>query len=1059
VFADGHFQLPIPWKAGVVIPDNKQMAISRLRNLRANLLKRGLFEAYGAEIEKLLQKGYAEVAPDHQLFSSETWYLPHHLVLNPKKPGKLRVVFDCAARFQNESLNDKCHSGPDLLNRLFNVLLRFREHKFAFGGDVAAMYMQVVIPPEQRDALRFLWFSSKGEIVAFRMTRHLFGGVWCSSSSTYALRKCLFLNPDDPPSPDVQSVILNSFYVDDCLHSAESEEQLVVDALGTRDALLRGGFRLTKFVSNATDLLTRLPSDECVSEGRDFSHDPKVLGIRWNVDADEFYFQIDFEIDRDRTKRDALRILSSIYDPLGLLAPFVLPGKLILQEAVRLKLAWTDILPDPLLKSWKDWLHCLTVVVQDFRVPRCIKPCLSNYCVCELHAFSDASERALGCCVFLRCIDRFGFIQVSLVCSKGRLAPIKSMSIPRLELDAAVMSVKVHNTLSEELRTALCPTYFWTDSEIVLKYIFNESKRFMTFVANRISIIRSATDLNQWHHIPGKLNVADFVTRGLYAVDKRWMCGPDFLQRPRSEWKLEAKVNADLEDDVELKKAATALATAAEIVEHPIDTLTRHHSTWIGLKKAVAALRRVWASWKKERSLTGCFTPAELRDAEVCVINHVQSKHYKGDVERLSNSKSLSPSSSIARLDPFIDEDGLLRVGGRLRHTPAQGFCLHPVIVSHKHRVAELIARHYHNIAHLGTEWVVSHIREKFWLTHIRSIVRKVRYDCRICRRLFGAPLEQKMADLPAFRTNPGDPPFSVVGIDCFGNFTVKRGRSNVKRYGCIFCCLATRAVHLEVLDSMDTSSLLNALRRFMARRGTPKKIVTDNGTNFVGGRREMFSLRNDVEWVFQTPHASHMSGAWERLIRTVRKVLAGMMPCRINLSDDALQTLFCEVERMVNSRPITKVSEDVSDGSALTPNHLLMMNHCPAFSPGSFVEADIYRQRWRCIQHLADVFWRKWVLEYLPELQKRSKWLSEKRCLSVGDVVLVSEENTPRGVWPMGLVIEVKKSADMRVRSCKLRLKNGSELWRPVTKCIFLKGAIKKFFFCLFLSLMLLRL
>ena len=1039
-FVDGKFQLPIPWKPGADVPDNKRLALSRLRNLRTSLQKRGLYEPYNAEINKLLQKGFAEEVPKNPKASSErtVWYLPHHLVLNPKKPGKLRVVFDCAACFDGESLNDKCQSGPDLLNRLFCVLVRFRQHAFAFSGDVEAMYMQVAIPPEQRDALRFLWYSPAGEIITYRMTRHLFGGIWCSSSSTYALRKSLHLDSDVPPSAAVQSVVLNSFYVDDCLHSSETTGELVHAALGARDVLLLGGFRLTKFVANCSDLLEKLPADDCISEGKDFCSDSKVLGVRWDVGDDVFYFQLDLDISGEPTKRDVMCVLSSIYDPLGFLTPFVLRGKIIFQETVRLKLGWSDVLPESLLKPWKDWINRISAIVCNLRIPRCIKPCLSSDCVCELHIFSDASERALGCCAYMRCVDRNGFIHVSLICSKSKVAPIKTVSIPRLELDAAVMSVKIECTLRAEMSIDLGPSFFWTDSEIVLKYIANESSRFMTFVENRVSVIRSVTDLQQWHHIPSQENIADVITRGLPASNNRWLQGPAFLHEHRSNWKWpEVDLRIDC-DSMEVKKSSTALETRV-VEELPIDRLASHYSSWVSLKKAVAWWWRLMRILRHESVESDCLKPSELRDAETFILRHVQHSFYRTEIGRLSDSKSIPTSSSIIALDPFLDDAGLLRVGGRLRH--AREFYAHPVLIPHRHPVANLIAKHHHDEAHLGTEWVVSRIREKFWITHARSVVKNVRHDCRTCRRLFDPHCEQMMADLPPFRVSSHEPPFSNVGIDCFGPFLVKRARSEVKRYGCIFSCMVTRAIHLEMIDCLDTNSFLNAFRRFVARRGMPKRIISDNGTNFVGARRAMFATNNDVEWIFQPPHASHMNGAWERLIRTVRKVLVGIVPRNIPLTDESFRTLLCEVERIVNSRPLTKVSDDVSDSAALTPNHILLLNHCPVVSPGSFSDSDIYRQRWRCVQHLADVFWQKWLREYLPELQRRSKWRSSKRNAAVGDVMLVQEDHTPRGVWPLGLVTEVKRSSDDKVRSCKLRLKNGSELWRPITKCVFLEG------------------
>jgi len=268
---------------------------------------------------------------------------------------------------------------------------------------------------------------------------------------------------------------------------------------------------------------------------------------------------------------------------------------------------------------------------------------------------------------------------------------------------------------------------------------------------------------------------------------------------------------------------------------------------------------------------------------------------------------------------------------------------------------------------------------------------------------------------------------------------------------------MITRAVHIEKIDSLDTDSFLNALRRFSSRRGYPEKIFCDNGTNFVGGKAEMsrslkdldqgliqkYCISKRTEWIFNPPGASHMGGVWERVIRTIRKVIAGLIPLSCSMSDESLNTLFCEVEAIINGRPLTKCSNDVSDLSPLTPNHLLLMRELPALPPGIFSEADVYRRRWRCVQHYANVFWQRWLKEYIPELQKRSKWLNETRNLQKGDLVLIVEENMPRGVWPLGVVTEAYRSKDGLVRSVKLRTKSTC-LVRPVTKVVLLEGSVQ---------------
>ncbi|XP_072043020.1 uncharacterized protein [Amphiura filiformis] len=314
------------------------------------------------------------------------------------------------------------------------------------------------------------------------------------------------------------------------------------------------------------------------------------------------------------------------------------------------------------------------------------------------------------------------------------------------------------------------------------------------------------------------------------------------------------------------------------------------------------------------------------------------------------------------------------------------------------------------------------------------------------------------MADLPANRLQADEPPFTNTGVDYFGPFLIKQGRTTRKRYGVIFTCLASRAVHLEVATNLDTSSCINTLRRFMSRRGPVKQIHSDNGTNLVGASRELeqalheldqevierFSTNQGITWNFNPPAASHHGGVWERHIRTVRKILNAILTeqylktCR---GEEELHTFMCEVEHIMNSRPLTRVSSDPGDLNVITPNGLLLLKSNVTLPPGSFNERDVYaRKRWRQIQYLTEVFWKRWTREYLPMLQKRQKWLQPTRNLQVGDVVLVVDNNAPRNAWLMGRVQQVHIGNQGLVRSASIKTKS-SVLNRPVTKlCLLLE-------------------
>ena len=283
---------------------------------------------------------------------------------------------------------------------------------------------------------------------------------------------------------------------------------------------------------------------------------------------------------------------------------------------------------------------------------------------------------------------------------------------------------------------------------------------------------------------------------------------------------------------------------------------------------------------------------------------------------------SVQKGSSIFGLDPVL-VDGILTVGGRLHHASLPEDAKHQIILPKDHHVTNLIVWHYHFASgHSGRDHLPSLLRSKFWVIRANSVVRKLLANCFSCRWRQAPVCCQKMADLPKERVTPRQPPFSHVGIDYFGPFVVKQGRSQVKGYDCIFTCLTVRAVHIEIAHSLDTDSFINALRRFIARRGKPVFVRTDNGTNFVSGEKELrtciqkwnrqriheYLLQQEVRWIFNSPAASHHGGIWERCIRTTRRILNVLLNEQA-LNDEGLLTFMCELEAVINGRPITKVS------------------------------------------------------------------------------------------------------------------------------------------------------
>ena len=814
----------------------------------------------------------------------------------------------------------------------------------------------------------------------------------------------------------------------------------------------RGGFHLTSWLTNDSEVLASIPNDERAKVIKDLTFDKlpitRALGVSWNVADDYFTFKFERINEESVTRRSVLSTVSSLYDPLGFCSPFTLQAKILMQDLCRQNLSWNSHLKDDELHRWNKWLTDLPSL-HNLKFPRCVVPVDFGSIACaQLHYFSDACE----------------LIHAQLLFSKARVTPLKKTTIPRTELTAAMVAVKLHRKFLSEMNMMIDTTTFWTDSMAVLRYIANEKTRFHTFVANRLRVIHEGSTLKQWRFIDSVQNPADIVSRGA-SVDKlletkQWFNGPDFLWKPFSSWLSEDSPVLSLpDDDPEVKKSASACQTLAEVIDdHPVEILLKRCSGWMKLKRCLGWIllfcrRMVQKIRAKDQSKVTTrngllLEPDILDEAEEIIIRHQQAKYFQDEIDNLEKHKHIANQSSLIKLDPIIGKGGLLRVGGRLSKADLPYNSQHPIILPKKSPISRLLVEKIHkDVGHLGSNTILSQLRHKYWIIAARIIIRSVLFKCVVCRKYRARQTKQFMADLPEDRITPDEPPFTKTGVDYFGPFFVKRGRVSVKRYGVIFTCLVSRAVHIEVAYSLDTDSCICAIRRFIARRGTVKIIYSDNGTNLVGAQRELkeelkrwtregFQNRlPSITWKFNPPQGSHFGGTWERLIRSVRKILYSMMQQQLRLLDDeGLLTLFTEVEAILNNRPLSYVSSDADDIQVITPNLLLQLRPGESMPCGVFDKKDTYsRRRWKQVQYLADLFWTRWVKDYLPDLQVRQKWHQRKRNLSAGDVVLVVDDS-PRNSWTLGRILETYPDKKGIVRVVRVKTPT-TVLQRPVHK------------------------
>ena len=435
-------------------------------------------DVYVKTMQSFLTDGYARPLRNDEIQEDKShgiWYVPHHGVINPKKPGKVRVVFDCASKFKGKSINDHMYTGPDVLNTLLGVLLRFRQERVAIVGDVEAMYHRVRVYEEDERFLRFLWWKDGNlneKASQFCMTVNIFGAAPSGFIANTALRRCA----DDGIGtchPDVVKSVHENFYVDDYLMSVPDESTAISHVREIRSLLSKGGFRLHKWMSTSKRVLETIEPTERAGAVKEINEDTdlpreRALGVHWNVQTDAFIFNIDLKEKATSvpvTRRTILSIAASLFDPIGFLAPITLIPKLIMQELCRSKLEWDDHAPEDLVKRWEDWLQEMPLLTNT-QITRCLKPeILDREMTTELHFFADASEVAYGAVCYLK-VRYANHFRVSFIIGKSRLAPIKLVTIPRLELCAAVLAARLSELVKKELRLPVSDTYFWTDSYV-----------------------------------------------------------------------------------------------------------------------------------------------------------------------------------------------------------------------------------------------------------------------------------------------------------------------------------------------------------------------------------------------------------------------------------------------------------------------------------------------------------------------------------------------------------------------------------------------------------------
>lgn len=1068
---------PLPFRESRQrLPNNREQVVIRFACLQRTLKRKPqMQEQYVSFMEKIFANGHAEVAPPLKE-GEECWYLPTFGVYHPQKPNQIRVVFDSSARYSGVSLNDVLLTGPDLNNSLLGVLLRFRKERVAIMADIQQMFHCFLVHEDHRNFLRFLWHKDNDinkQIIEYRMKVHVFGNSPSPAVATYGLRRAIREGAQEHGA-DTVNFVERHFYVDDGLISVPSTAEAIDLLQRTQASLAESNLRLHKFASNCQSVAKAFSHEDRAAaiKDLDLSGDTapmqRSLGLHWEIMTDTFTYSVSTAT-KPFTRRGVLSTVNSVYDPLGLLAPVTIQGRALLRELSSETPDWDTPIPEDKLSRWKVWRDSLKDLRQ-LHVPRMYTTTsLTKAMHTELCVFSDASTKAIGAVAYLRTVQEDGTVEVGFVMGKAKLAPQTAPTIPRLELCAAVLAVEMADFIQDELDLPLKMTKFFTDSKVVLGYIYNESKRFYVYVHNRVQRIRQSSKPEQWNYVHTSENPADHASRSLppsCLSQTSWFTGPSFLRQPSAE-KAQASETFQLiepEKDTEVRPQVQTCATSVVEAILTSDRFQRF-SSWSSVLRGVGYLIHVARSYRHSNLNSKCKgwhrcnmprTPDELAQARNVILKSVQRASFARELLALSTNKAIPKNSSLRMLSPTM-EDNLISVGGRLSHAQLSAAEKHPIILPKDSHISLLLTRHHHEqVRHQGRHLTEGAIRSAgLWILGGKTLINSVIHKCVTCRRLRGKLEEQRMADLPPERLQIC-PPFTYVGLDVFGPWIVRSrrtrgGHAESKRWAIMFSCMSTRAVHIEIMESMDTSSCVNALRRFFALRGHAKQLHSDCGTNFIGACKELgmnkivqeYLSEQGCTWKFNPPHAPHMGGSWERMIGIAKRILDSMfLQQSSHLTHEVLCTLMAEVTAIMNARPLLPVSTDPENPFILSPSMLLTqkIGHPPP--PGDFSDKDLYTKQWRQVQALANQFWTRWSREYLPSLQQRQKWTVSHRNLQVGDLVLLRDKQAVRNCWPLARVTATFPGKDEHVRTVEVKTTDQGNIktfLRPVAQTVLL--------------------
>ena len=1072
---------------------NKETVLKRAMSFENNLkkapediklLNESLFDSFDRGVFRFLSQ---EEIDD---WSGQVHFIPMNRVYKESESTPVRLVFDSGQPDRNgRSLNGCMGKGKNPLNHFGSVVMNFRAAEQVACGDIKKMFNQIKVREEDQHLRRFFvrpdGFAGKENFREAVITCINFGEKAAGGVATAVKDRCAQENSGI--HPEVAINIQKDCFMDDVNVSAKYEENIDDKINKAEQIMAKGGFKFKNWVKSGQEGEKEIGKSECGIV--------KSLGMSWKTENDKLVYRIKLnfskkarnryngknctrltlntELPKLMTKRIALKLNHTVFDPAMLIQPWILKLRLAFREILIYEkendvCSWDAALPEKFRNDWsllcEEMFELETLEFDRSLVPRGYDKTANP----TLVIFSDGSDK--GQCAVAYLVWKMKENEenvIKLVTSRTKIASMTKMTTPRSELTAAQLQTRLKVWLLKILNIKIEKTIHIVDASIILGMITNISLKFDTFSAPRVTEIQTNTKIESWFWVDTKQNPSDVGTRGKVTikdleVGSMWREGPDWLRGPFSTWPLRSDFKKHtvpgLKKEFEVLETATNLTSLMKLndvmddndeeqtVSANANNTTENVCNYPNLDEEESIMNEIdfkrYSSWFKLINVSattlilGLKTMNKYKLGVKIIPTFLQAQKivkHKWIKSMMNETRKMLLKTKLPGLMIF-EEDEIIYATTRVKQESWNPDKL--IILSPKHPLTAMILRSLHEVDHRGVMHTVARSRIFYWIPQAAKLLRKIKKNCFSCRIKDAEAMKQLMAPLPAFRLK-SSPVWNFSMLDLFGPITVKdfvNQRTQRKTWGVLITCLTTRACQAYLTESFSTDHLLCVLRKHEARNGSPAEYYADLGKQIVGADRilteavesldknaiERAAASRGVKFNFGTPYFPEGQGAVERLIQEIKKNLKIITSGTMSFAE--LDTALAEASYLVNCRPM-QPNPAMGEDSFICPNDIIMGRSDKAPAEGEFFD-NRFTRRVSHIKRLTEEFWKKWSQSYYQTLVKYHKWKLKTRNAEPGDVVLVLDKEGPKGKFALGRISSVKTDEDGVVRTVTIKYK-----------------------------------